>query len=140
MAKKRGSRKKAVSKGAGKRKTTARRTGVTRASSAGSRKRHTTNTNPTSGDFGIQPAEAWRRACRGEDLSRTREQSHRAGRAGSGNVPRESGVGAPDDGPGSHSGGDVSPDFTGVGTNGGVAESGADAHLRNRGGGATPAE
>ncbi|MGB7159970.1 MAG: hypothetical protein WBD40_18030, partial [Tepidisphaeraceae bacterium] len=79
-------------------------------------------------DFGIPPDEAIRRVRRGEDLAGT-HQSHRSGRAGASDVPRDAGVGAPDDGPGSHSGGDVSPDFTGVGTGGsGIAESGAGGH------------
>jgi hypothetical protein len=81
-----------------------------------------------SGDFGIPTASAVRRVRRGEDLFRTHE-SHREPRAGASEVPRDAGVGAPDDGPGSHSGGDVSTDFTGVGTGGSaVAESGAGGH------------
>ena len=84
---------------------------------------------PGNRDFGIPADEATRRARRGEDLA-GQQREHRAARSGSENVPRDAGVGAPDDGPGSHSGGDVSNDFTGVGTGGGVAESGAGGHTR----------
>jgi hypothetical protein len=90
--------------------------------------RATDASNNRSGDFGIPTASAVRRVRRGEDLFRTHE-SHREPRAGASEVPRDAGVGAPDDGPGSHSGGDVSTDFTGVGTGGStVAESGAGGH------------
>jgi hypothetical protein len=76
--------------------------------------------------------EANRRVRRGEDLAGLKVE-HRAARSGSSDVPRDAGVGAPNDGPGSHSGGDVSNDFTGVGTAGGVAESGAGGHTRGPG-------
>jgi hypothetical protein len=109
--------KKAVAKKSPRRATTATR-GASSSRSA----------SKPSGDFGIPTASAVRRVRRGEDVFRTHE-SHRELRSGASDVPRDAGVGAPDDGPGSHSGGDVSPDFVGVGTGGsGIAESGAGGH------------
>ena len=64
----------------------------------------------------------------GDRCVRSFHEAFRAAADAGEDVPRDAGVGAPDDGPGSHSGGDVSMDYTGVGTGGGVAESGAGGH------------
>ena len=84
--------------------------------------RRATKRSRNSGDFGIPAIEARDRACAGEDLMH-RENEPRTAR---GNVVgnRESGVGAPDSGPGSSSGGDLDTDIIGVGTGSGLAQSG----------------
>jgi hypothetical protein len=72
-------------------------------------------------DFGIKPADAARRAARGETFDPERGASSRAARPGV-DLPRDAGAGKPDSGPGSNSGGDLDTDFTGVGTAGGLAQ------------------
>ncbi|HWB53661.1 MAG TPA: hypothetical protein VG722_05690 [Tepidisphaeraceae bacterium] len=75
------------------------------------------------GDFGVPESDRHER----DYTSANTEQSD-PGHAHphSGSMSRETGVGGNASGPGSSSGGDLSPDFAGVGTDGGMSQNGPD--------------
>lgn len=79
------------------------------------------------GDFGVPESDVAERTYTSEN---TKHSDPGGAQSRGGSQSRESGVGAPAAGPGSSSGGDLSPDFTGVGTGGGISQNGVDKNYR----------